>query len=168
MRLRCADRLLVMSLVGLAACDEVSFPTTGQEFEATLSGASEVPAVTTNASGTASFAVVDDTLLIYRLDVAAIDTPTVAHIHEGAAGTPGAVIVTLYSGPTRNTAGYTGPLGVGQLRPVQLTQLPAGYGADPQARMAELVARMRAGTVYVNVHSKRNPGGEIRGQIALR
>lgn len=168
MGFRSVGGLMIVGLAGLAACDEVSFPTLGEEFQATLSGANEVPSVTTTASGTAAFAVVDDTLLIYRLDVAAIDTPTVAHIHEGAAGAPGGVIVTLYGGPTRNTAGYTGPLGVGQLRPDQLTQLPVGYGADARARLAELVSRMRAGTVYVNVHTRRNPGGEVRGQIQPR
>ncbi|HXF94648.1 MAG TPA: CHRD domain-containing protein [Gemmatimonadales bacterium] len=169
MSLARARGLLVLGLMGLAACDEVSFPVLGGEgFQATLSGANEVPAVTTTASGTAVFSVVFDSLLIYRLDVVGIDTPTVAHIHQGAAGAPGPVIVTLYGGPTRNTAGYTGPLGVGQLRPAQLTQLPAGFGADARARFDSLLSLMRAGNVYVNVHTRRNPGGELRGQIQLR
>ncbi|HYV06332.1 MAG TPA: CHRD domain-containing protein [Blastocatellia bacterium] len=30
---------------------------------------------------------------------------------------------------------------------------------------AEVLAAMRAGTVYVNVHSTVFPGGEIRGQL---
>lgn len=158
--------LMVLSLAGLAACDEVSFSTlAGEEFQATLSGANEVPPVTTTATGTARITIALDTFLVFRLDVASIDTPTVAHIHEGAAGVPGPVIVTLYGGPTRNTAAYSGPLGVGQLRPAQLTQLPAGYGADALARYDSLVALMRNGNVYVNVHTRRNPGGEVRGQI---
>lgn len=152
---------------GVAACDEVAFPTPEpqEEFQATLSGANEAPTpVTAPGTGTAIFAVTLDTFLAFRMDVAAIDSPTVAHIHEGAAGVPGGVIVTLYSGPTRGLA-YTGVLGQTQFKPSQLTQLSAGYGATPRARFDSLLILMRAGAVYVNVHSRSNPGGHMRGQI---
>lgn len=138
-----------------------------ERFQATLSGANEVPAVTTTATGTAVFAVAEDTFLIYRVDVAGINAPTLAHIHDGAAGVIGGVIVTLRSGSALG-ANYTGVFGMSQLRASQLTQLPTSYGATPLDRLNELLARMRVGTVYVNVHSTTYPGGELRGQIQPR
>jgi len=30
---------------------------------------------------------------------------------------------------------------------------------------APVIAALEAGRAYVNVHTKRNPGGEIRGQL---
>jgi hypothetical protein len=157
--------MAVLAVVG--ACDEVSFPTPAPEeaFIATVSGANEAPTpVTAPGSGTAIFAVTLDTFFAFRLDVATIDSPTVAHIHQGAAGVPGGVIVTLYTGPTRGLA-YTGVLGQNQLKPSQLTQLPAGFGGTPRARFDSLLVLMRTGGVYVNVHSRSNPGGHMRGQI---
>jgi hypothetical protein len=152
---------------GVVGCDQVSFPTPtpDEQFQATLSGANETPApVTAPGTGTATFAVTLDTFLSFRMDVAAIDSPTVAHIHAGAAGVPGSIIVTLYSGPTRGPA-YTGVLGQNQFKPSQLTQLPAAYGTTPRARFDSLLVLMRTGGVYVNVHSRSNPGGHMRGQI---
>ncbi len=89
------------ALAGVVACGEVSFPVVpAEEFTATLAGANEVPAVTTTATGTAVFGVINDTIFTFRVDVAGIDSTTASHIHEGAAGVPGGVIVTLFVGPT--------------------------------------------------------------------
>ena len=164
------------ALAGVASCDEASFPTpAAEEFQATLAGANETPPVTSTASGLAVFAVTLDTFLSWRLDVATIDSTTAAHIHQGAAGVPGGVIVTLFTGPTsactststspRCRVGFTGPLGQGQFVPSQLmTQLPAGFGATAREKFDSLVVLMRTGGVYVNVHTVANGGGEIRGQ----
>ena len=64
-----------------------------------------------------------------------------AHIHSGARGKPGAVIVPLCA-PCRN--GMRGTSTVD----------------------ASVVAALESGRTYVNVHTKKNPAGEIRGQIA--
>ena len=64
-----------------------------------------------------------------------------AHIHIGARGKPGPVAVAL-CGPCRN----------GMRRSAALT--PA------------VVAALEAGRAYVNIHTGRNPAGEVRGQIA--
>lgn len=260
MRLKSAQLVLMtISLITLAACDEVSFPVIGdEEFEAALTGAAQVPPVTTTASGTALFTVVQDTVLIFQVQLTAIDSATSVHLHEGDASVAaGTNLLTLFTGPnacktnsgaaltiasssvanptvittttdhgqavgstgfvrlashastpslngehkatytgartltipvdvTVGAAGgtaqrfnwnltsprclpaYTGPAGSGQRRPAQLTLLPASYGATPRERMAELVARMRAGTVYVDVHTRLNTAGEVRGQVAIR
>jgi len=175
--------LVAGSAAGMVGCDKVSFPSVAPEarFQASLLGGNETPTpVTTPGTGTAMFAVTLDTFLSFRIDVATLDSATAAHIHEGAAGVPGSIIVTLYGGASacRNTAGepingtsprckaaYSGGLSQGQFAPSQLTQLPATYGTTPRARFDSLLALMRSGNVYVNVHTIANPGGHIRGQV---
>ena len=87
---------------GVAACSEdIAYPILpAEEFTATLSGPDEVPAVSTAATGTALLAVFDDSILSFHVDVAGIDSTTAAHIHAGAAGVPGPVIVSLFAGPS--------------------------------------------------------------------
>jgi len=62
-------------------------------------------------------------------------------------------------------SGYTGQLSEGQLKPSLMTGIPSSWGATPRARFDSLLSRMRAGTVYVQVHTRLNPTGAIRGQI---
>ena len=78
----------------------------------------------------------------WRLTFAGLTGRAVAaHIHIGARGKAGPVAVAL-CGPCRN-----GQRGTGTLRPAVLTALEAGRA-------------------YVNVHTPRNPAGEVRGQLA--
>ncbi len=175
--------LVAGAAVGMLGCDKVSFPTipVQEQFTAALAGANEIPAVTTTASGAIRFAVSLDTVLAFRIDVAGIDTTTVARLYSGGAGvTGGDTLATLFTGaiacldanlrpineasPTCRS-GYTGQLGQGQIQPSQLSKIPAGYGATPRARFDSVLALLRSGNAYVNVHTKRNPGGEVRGQI---
>jgi hypothetical protein len=41
---------------------------------------------------------------------------------------------------------------------------PAGLGIE-EGNLAEILAAMRAGHAYANVHSSKYPGGEIRAQL---
>ena len=166
-----------------AGCTSSSSPTaaspTKPTFTADLKPANEVPPVTnaeSNGSGNATitFDLTKDAAgnvtaasatFVVNLNGFPANKPiNAAHIHEGAAGVGGAIIVTLYAGPTKGLA-FTGELVGSQLKASQLTQLPAGYGADPKARLDSLIALMRSGGVYVNVHTRVNPGGAIRGQV---
>lgn len=91
------------AVVGAAACgtEQVSSAILPEEFAATLSGANEIPAVTTTATGTATFAVVDDSILIYNVSAADADSLTVSHIHEGDASVAsGPILVTLFTAPS--------------------------------------------------------------------
>lgn len=133
----------LLFLTGLAACNDNSGP--GPErFTATLSGAAEVPAKTSNGTGSASFTINDNRTITYDLAVTGI-TPTAQHIHGPAdATTPAGVIVGLTIGTNQT------------ITPSSLT------GA---VNYDSLLVLLRNGHSYVNVHTAANPGGEIRGQI---
>jgi hypothetical protein len=111
------------------------------QYRLSMTGAEETPPVQTSASGTGVVTVNPDQTISgsFTTSGAAI---TVAHIHVGPAGKPGPVII-----PLTRTGDNT-------------WVVPAG------ARLTdEQYARYKAGELYVNFHTKTNPGGEIRAQI---
>lgn len=112
-------------------------------FEATLSGAQEVPPVVTPASGTMVLSVNTETMLAtWDLEFSDLSTAqTGAHIHSAPAGSNGGVVFGLPLGSPVN--------GVWQMNLAQYNDLLAGL-------------------LYVNVHTESHPGGEIRGQLILR
>ena len=111
---------------------------------ATLSGANEVPAVTTTAKGTA-IGNYNKTSKLLALTVAYEGlTPTIWHIHNGSSGIAGPVIFNFGA----------------------IVPSPLAY-ATPLALAADQETNLLAGNNYVNIHSAKNPTGEIRGQLAL-
>lgn len=131
-------------------------------FNATQSGAEEVPPVETRGRGTATFTLSSDgSELSYKLTTAGVAGITQSHIHLGVMGTNGPVAVFLFGlvpeGVTSN-----GVLAEGVITEEDLIARPdIGFGAT----MAELVAAMRTGGAYVNIHTLAWPGGEVRGQV---
>ena len=129
---------LATALGALAGCASMS-PSTNQQVR--LSGSNEVPANTSSASGTGDVNIMADRSVKVNVSVVGM-TPTAAHIHEGAAGANGPVIVPLTK--------------VGDL----------GFVSADGAKLTEAqYASYKAGNLYVNVHSAKNPGGEIRAQL---
>lgn len=131
-------RLFPIAVVLLAGCaaDVVSPGTAVQ-----LTGAQEVPPVTTSATGTGRITVSPDRAVNGDVTTAGVDG-TAAHVHEGAPGKNGPVAIPLSK---TSDATWT---------------VPAG------AKLSESqYASYKAGNLYVNVHSTAQPGGEIRGQI---
>ena len=118
-----------------------------------LSGANEVPAVTTTGNG--SFVATPGTgSLAFQLQAFSVGL-TASHIHLGAAGTNGPVVAFLF-GP--NAVGQIGIDVTGTITEANLVGPLAGKYADFAKALA-------AGNLYVNVHSLAYPGGEIRVQI---
>jgi hypothetical protein len=111
--------------------------------QTTLSGNNEVPAVVSTATGDAS-GTFDKTTKILSLTVnyAGI-TPTAWHIHKAAVGVAGSVVF---------------PFGTEFKSPFVFTS-----AALTAAQEADLVG----GLNYVNIHSAKAAGGEIRGQLAV-
>ena len=132
-------------------------------YTAHLSGAEEVPAVDTDATGEAVFRLsADGQTLHYRLIVANINDVLMAHIHVAPAGQNGGVVVWLYPDappPELIPGSSDGILAEGTITTDDLVGSLAGQD------LSDLVALMEAGNTYVNVHTSTFPGGEIRGQI---
>lgn len=131
--------VLAAGALTLAACSTF-MPGSGSNDKVTLTGANEVPAVATTASGTGTVAIAADGSVTGSITVTGME-PTMGHIHQGAPGVNGPVIVPF----TQSGNVFTAPAGA------KLTE----------AQMAAY----RAGNLYVNVHSAANPAGQIRAQL---
>ena len=123
----------------VAGCASMSGMMGGQNVS--LTGTAQVPAVTTSASGNAVVTIKADRSVSATVTVTGM-TATASHIHEAAAGANGPVIV-----PFTKTGDNT-------------------FASMPDAKLTEAqYAAYKAGNLYVNVHSAKNPGGEVRGQL---
>jgi hypothetical protein len=126
-------------------------------------GAEEVPPRDTNAQGQATFKLsADGTEISYRLIVANIDDVTQAHIHMGASGANGGIVVWLFPSapPATLIPGRSqGVLAQGVITDADVIGGLAGEGVEG------LLEQILAGNAYVNVHTSEFPGGEIRGQL---
>ncbi|CAN5587226.1 hypothetical protein BH18THE1_BH18THE1_00860 [soil metagenome] len=149
--------ILSVLFVGAASLTSHIMAAQAQDkFTAKLSGKDEVPP---NQSPSTGFAWVKTTndQIGYEVNVTDIDKVTAAHIHFGESGKNGPVILTLFKGgPTEQT---NGTLGEANVTASNLEGPMKGKG------IPDLVAAMKNGTTYVNVHSTDFPDGEMRGQL---
>ena len=134
---RAAILLALAALLG--ACSHGPHHPGGHDV--TLTGAQEVPANTSTASGSSNIRVAHDRSVSGAVRYAGM-VATVAHIHEAPVGANGPVIVPLVK-----TA--EGMFAV----PPNTMLTPPQY------------ASYQAGNLYVNVHSAAYPAGEIRAQL---
>ena len=112
-----------------------------QEMKLTLSGDAEVPPVKTAATGNGTIKVAPDMSVSGEVTATGF-AATMAHIHEAPAGQMnGAPIIPLKQEGDK----FVVPAGA------KLTE--AQYKA------------LKAGNLYVNVHSAATPGGEVRAQL---
>lgn len=107
-----------------------------------LNGAQEVPTVDTAAHGHATITVGPDKAISGGVSTTGIEG-TAAHIHDGAVGKNGPVLITLLKDGEN-----------GWLVPADSTLTDAQY------------ASFKAGALYINVHSAAHGDGEIRAQVA--
>jgi len=135
---RTKHSVLKMAMVAMGALG--SAIALGADINVKLSGASEVPPVTSAGSGSGKITVGDDGAVSGSVTTTGIPGMA-AHIHTGAAGINGPVIIPL----TKDGDTY---------------KVPAGAKLNPDQMKA-----FKAGELYVNVHTAANKGGEIRGQL---
>ena len=114
-----------------------------ETFVAILSGANEVPPGDPGTTGTAMVEVEAETGQVCTEVTSNVEAPIAMHIHKGAAGTNGPVVVAL------------------------------DHTAINGARTCVLVATDLATAIianpadfYVNIHTTARPGGATRGQLA--
>jgi hypothetical protein len=142
---RLAKLLALAAVLALGACatykdNMPSWMPGSNAVSVKLSGAEEVPPVKAEGSGSGSFRLAEDGTLSGSVTTKNVQG-TMAHIHRGAKGQNGPVVVPLEKkGDTYS--------------------VPAGRKLT-EAQMKD----WKAGNLYVNVHTARHKGGEVRGQI---
>jgi glucose/arabinose dehydrogenase len=132
-----------------------------RNFRTHLSGREQVPPLFTIAQGQAIFQLSKDGAeLAFKVIVANIDNVIGAHIHLAPAGHNGPIVLPLLGNPVIPDPGLTvnGIL-------VEGTATAADVSGPLAGDLDALVAAMRAGHTYVNVHTVEFRPGEIRGQI---
>ena len=113
----------------------------GDAKTATLTGAEEVPPVSTQATGTSTIQVLGDKTLTGSIQTSNLEG-TAAHIHQAAPGQNGPVIIPL------------------------VKTAPNVWSVQPNTILSSAqFDAYRAGNLYVNVHSAAHPSGEIRAQL---
>ena len=168
-----------LSIVSALALAFAALPASADDkISARLDGYQENPSISTAASGTFRAVIDEDRSEIhYKLTYTNLQgTVTQAHIHVGRRHTNGGISAWLCDSTTNTGPGATPtcpPGGMGQEAEVEGTITATdvvGPGAQLVApgEFAELVAAIRAGAAYANVHSSAATGGEIRGQIGGR
>jgi hypothetical protein len=138
----------------------------GIPVEATLSGYSEVPPISTAATGTFTANVTaNPTTITYTLTYSNLSsTASMAHIHFGQEGVNGGIVAFLCGGGGKPACPATGGTVNGTIVAADILALPAqGIAAG---EMNEVLKAMAVGATYVNVHSANFGTGEIRGQVA--
>jgi CHRD domain len=119
-----------------------------------LTGSEEVPPVQTGAAGVAEFIVGGTDSIGYSVKATNIEGATAGHVHLGAKGVNGPVVVTLFKYDTpMNEVSENGTITADKLE-----------GPLAGKQISDLAAAGANGTLYVNVHTEQNPNGEIRGQ----
>ena len=133
---------LFVLFIAAQCADHPNNPLPDLKVETTLSGANENPPVTTNATGKFVGTLNQETrLLKFTLTFSGI-TPNAGHIHSGAVGVNGPVIIPFPS----------------------LATSPYSYEVVLTTAQVDL---LKTNMLYTNLHTPVYPGGEIRGQLAI-
>jgi hypothetical protein len=149
---------LAVGAVGCGDDDDDGSGPQGADFAADLAASKEVDppvAITSGATGSTTFTQ-NGASMSFTITVAGLSsTPSAAHIHGPAdAATNAGVIVPLaLTNPATSGTIATGSFTAADIVPA------SGLTFDA------LLALMRSGDTYVNVHTANHPAGEIRGQV---
>lgn len=135
-----ARKMFASACLALGVC-ALSLTASAEDVKVTLTGAEEVPAVTTEAKGEGTITIGKDMSVSGSVKTSGIEG-VAAHIHLAEPGKNGPPVVTLTKGEGGT---WTTPAGA------KLTE--------------EQYQAFKAGKLYVNVHSAAHKSGEIRGQL---
>jgi len=137
---------LLAAAVTLAGCGWMSsmMGSDSMSMKNALTGAQEVPPVTTGGTGTVDSTFDKSTnVLTWTVSYSGLSGPvTAGHIHGPAAAGANAGVMIPF------TDGLASPI--------------RGKATLTTAQVADLTA----GRMYVNLHTAKNPGGEIRAQLS--
>lgn len=155
----------IAAAFALAACGgSSSNPATS--FTATLNAANEPGGVTSTGTGTATFTLIGSSgytsgaTLNYSISFSGLTAAANnGHIHVGAAGVTGGVTVPFTNVPALTSGTFSG-----QITASNVQAATGGNVSVAAGSLDDLLAAMRAGNTYTNIHTSTNPNGEIRGQ----
>jgi hypothetical protein len=163
-------KLAVVVAAPLLACAASTAIGDDEKYRLRLSGFEEVPALSTTGSARFKAEInrredAIDYELSYRDLVGAV---TQAHVHFGQMGVNGGIsfflCTNLGNGPAGTQPCPPAPATVsGRITAADVIG-PAGQGIAA-GELAEIVAAIRAGIAYANVHSAVFPAGEVRAQF---
>jgi hypothetical protein len=152
------------ALIALFAAGTIAIAGGGgkRALKASLSGYQETPSISSPATGRFK-AKINGDQIAYKLSYSGFtSTVTAAHIHFAQFGVPGGIAAFLCGGGGKPPCPQSGEIS-GTITATDVVG-PADQGIAP-GEIVELIAAMRAGFTYVNVHTAAQPSGEIRGQI---
>jgi len=168
---------IALCLIASAAAAVVTAQQGFKNIKERLSGYEEVPSVSTVGGGTFTATISNDGSQIdWQLTYGELEGAVQqSHIHFANSGVNGGITVFLCTNLGNGPAGtQTCPASPATISGTILAadvspNIPATAAARTQGintgEIEELIAAMRAGATYVNVHSTLWPGGEVRSQI---
>jgi CHRD domain len=145
----------------------------GKSVEAKLTGYEEVPSVSSpTARGKIKLKIKNSTSIDFKLSYSGLSSDAQqAHIHFGQWGVNGGVSAFLCGGAkpacpagTVTKATVEGTIVAADVLQTNVPGTTQSQGIAP-GEIAELIAAIKAGVAYANVHTTLFPGGEIRGQL---
>ena len=153
-------------MVALLGTAMVSADSGRRDMKARLSGFQEVPAISTQGTGSLRLRVNDGgTAITFELSYANLEGGAVSasHIHFAQPGVNGAPIAFLCGGGTKPACPLAPATISGTI--VAADILDASAQGIAAGQFGEALRAMRAGVTYVNVHTAGFAAGEIRGLI---
>jgi len=166
-----------LSMVALVAASDGDDKDRDNRISARLLGINEVPSVSTGATGRLKATISKDEQSIeYELSYTGLQGVVAqSHIHIARKNVNGGIVLWLCQGTSRAPAQVAlstpecpqeapddnpvkGTLTAASVTPVATQQIGPN-------ELNEVIALIRAGAAYANVHTAPSPGGEIRGQI---
>jgi CHRD domain len=159
------------TMAASAARAEDDSSTVGNSLHEQLTSYQETPlAISTGGTGVFRAHIdADAQTITYELSYSGLEgNITQAHIHFGARGQSGGIsfflCTNLGNGPAGTQACPAAPAAItGTITPADVIG-PAGQGIAA-GQFDEIVAAIRAGVAYVNIHTTLFPAGEIRSQF---
>lgn len=156
--------MIVISLIFVVATDiSHIYAQNWVKYKAKLVGVRVVPPVNTSAAGLADVNIgIGNDWLWWKLNVTGITDPTMAHIHMGKKGLNGPIVADLLnsSASFENTTErmiITGNISADSLQ-----------GPMENKTFADIQSAIKAKTVYVDLHTKNHPDGELRGTVTIK
>lgn len=149
--------LVTVAAFGFTACDDEP----QEQYVAQLSASNEVPANPSTAIGRVVLLVNRDASAAeYSVEVDGLSAGIQGgHFHRGPAGANGPVILSFFfdssGNPTNSVTPGTTDLEINKAIARTLTK----------SQLDVILADLRAGNLYANVHTPTRPGGEVRGQM---